>query len=128
MKNKLLQFVRRTKIPHASLVRETAAVAEPNLFKISQKRQSSSQSEHASIPATRCLGSIGHLFLCSLFFGRLSSPSARRGEVCTHLAKPKKAPVRFLDRVAKMYLFWRTRGTHILARLCRSNYQPLHNK
>lgn len=105
-----LEFARKTKIPRALLLRGSTVVAEPYLFKISQKRQSLSQSEHTSIPATRCLGSIGHLFLCSLFF---QPPFLRlvRGAAGPALIRLslKKHPLVF--STAKMHLFWNTRGT-----------------
>jgi len=123
---------------HRTLHRQPAGlVAKANLFKISQKQraQSSSQSERTGIPATRCSGSIGHLFLCTLFFGCLFFDSRARarahGEACARSLrlKPKKAPARFLDRVAKMYLFQEGRGyswpfVHIAH---APNYQPLLN-
>lgn len=115
--------LRKTEIPHVSLpslLLEPASVAaEPNLFKISQKRQSSSQSVRASIPATRCLGSIGHLFLCSPSFSAAFSLRLVRSLP----AKPKKAPARFLGRVSRgdVFILEHTRGEGIsLRRLYRS--------
>lgn len=122
MSNESLEFACKN-TARVVAVRGPAGVAEPYLFKISQKRQSSSQSERASIPATRCLGSIGHLFLCSLFSTAFSSPRAWRGRPCTHSVKPKKAPARFLNRVSQRCIYFGARGISISSDLYHSCFE-----